>query len=128
MAIEKEGNKTYAKIPDLPSITDIRDGDKFIVQTPSGTSLLDFSSLLIPLDNVSFKAQFEELWKYFDANSGLLSKIGSSTINVANLDSDKETLSDAVNQLNLNILSLTERVDALVNAYNNIAETLNSQN
>ena len=127
MAIEKEGNKTYAKIPDLPSITDIRDGDKFIVQTPSGTFLLDFNSLLIPLDNVSFKTQFEELWKYFDTNSGLLSKIGSSTINVANLDSDKETLSDAVNQLNLNILSLTERVDALVTAYNNIAVVLNSQ-
>ena len=127
MAIEKEGNKTYAKIPDLPSITDIRDGDKFIVQTPSGTSLLDFSSLLIPLDNVSFKTQFEELWKYFDTNSGLLSKIGSATINVENLDSDKETLSDAVNQLNLNILSLTERVDALVTAYNNIAEVLNGQ-
>lgn len=127
MAIEKEGNKTYAKIPDLPSITDIRDGDKFIVQTPSGTSLLDFSSLLIPLDNVSFKTQFEELWKYFDTNSGLLSKIGSATINVENLDSDKETLSDAVNQLNLNILSLTERVEALVTAYNNIAVALNSQ-
>ena len=127
MAIEKEGNKTYAKIPDLPSITDIRDGDKFIVQTPSGTSLLDFSSLLIPLDNVSFKKQFEELWQYFDTNSGLLSKIGSSTIKVENLDSDKETLSDAVNQLNLNILSLTERVDALVTAYNNIAVALNSQ-
>lgn len=128
MAIEKEGNKTYAKIPDLPSITDIRDGDKFIVQTPSGTSLLDFNSLLIPLDNVSFKTQFEELWKYFDTNSGLLSKIGSSTINVANLDPDKETLSDAVNQLNLNILTLTERVEALVTAYNNIAEALNGQN
>ena len=127
MAIEKEGNKTYAKIPDLPSITDIRDGDKFIVQTPSGTSLLDFGSLLIPLDNVSFKTQFEELWQYFDTNSGLLSKIGSATINVKNLDSDKETLSDAVNQLNLNILSLTERVEALVTAYNNIAVALNSQ-
>lgn len=113
MAIEKEGNKIYAKISDLPSITDVRSGDKFIVETPTGTSLLDFNSLLIPLDNVSFRHQFTEMWNYFDANAGLLSKIGFGELNVDGLQADKDTIIDAINQLNKNITDLAARISAL---------------
>lgn len=123
MALENDGTKTYARISDLPLINDIRDGDKLIVHTPGGDSLIDFMNLIIPLDNVSFRDQFKELWKYFDANSGLIDKIGATQISVTDLAPDKQTLSDAVNQLSNSIAActaalnaLTERVAALENS------------
>lgn len=127
MALEKEGNRTYAKVADLPSITNIRDGDKFLVHTPSGDRLLDFAALLIPLANVSFKTQFEQMWEYFDTNGELFSKIGATKLNVDNLPADKETLSDAVNQLNINLKTLSEQVAALTASYNALVTALNSQ-
>lgn len=127
MALEKEGNRTYARVADLPSITDIRDGDKFIVHTSSGDRLLDFASLLIPLANVSFNTQFTQMWEYFDANSELFNKIGATTLDVDNLPADKETLSDAVNQLNLNLNALSEQVSMLTASYNALVTALNQQ-
>lgn len=123
MAIEKEGNRVYANISDLPSLEDIRDGDSFIVQTSTGTTLLDFKSLLITLDNVSFKSQFEAMWDSYTVSADQLDKIGTTVININNLASDKENLSDAVNQLNTNDLA---NYNELGTAINTIIKLINA--
>lgn len=49
-----DGTKLYTNIKELPVTTDITDGDFLIVETPTGTSILDYSDLLITLDNTTF--------------------------------------------------------------------------
>lgn len=123
MAIQKDGNKVWASINDLSLIQDIRDGDKFLVQTAEGTTtLLDFASFIITLDNVSFGSQFNEMWNSYSASSGQIDKIGTSTIVVNNLSSDQNNLSDAVNQLNLNDIS---NYNEVVTGINTLIEIIN---
>lgn len=123
MAIQKDGNKVWASINDLSLIQDIRDGDKFLVQTAEGTTtLLDFASFIITLDNVSFGSQFNEMWNSYSASSDQIDKIGTSTITVNNLSSDQNNLSDAVNQLNLNDIS---NYNEVVTGINTLIEIIN---
>lgn len=123
MAIQKNGNKVWASINDLSLIQDIRDGDKFLVQTAEGTTtLLDFASFIITLDNVSFGSQFNEMWNSYSASSDQIDKIGTSTIVVNNLSSDQNNLSDAVNQLNLNDIS---NYNEVVTGINTLIEIIN---
>lgn len=123
MAIQKDGNKVWASINDLSLIQDIRDGDKFLVQTAEGTTtLLDFASFIITLDNVSFGSQFNEMWNSYSASSDQIDKIGTSTIVVNNLSSDQNNLSDAVNQLNLNDIS---NYNEVVTGINTLIEIIN---
>ncbi len=49
-----DGTKLYTNIKELPVTTDITDGDFLIVETPTGTNILDYSDLLITLDNTTF--------------------------------------------------------------------------
>ena len=45
---------TYTNILDLPQVVSIDNGDFLIVETSSGTSILDFQDFIIPLDNTTF--------------------------------------------------------------------------
>jgi hypothetical protein len=53
MAISCKSRSTI-NIKDLPVIESIDVGDFFIVETEGGTSILDFSNLIITLDNTTF--------------------------------------------------------------------------
>lgn len=63
MSITSVGsNKTYASINDLPENSNIADGDRFIVQTLDGdTVMVDYSSIKVDLDHTTFGAQFTEI-------------------------------------------------------------------
>ena len=41
------GNRLAVNIKDLPVVTDINNGDFFIVETPQGTNVLDFKNFII---------------------------------------------------------------------------------
>lgn len=120
MAIQKEGNKVYANIDDLPRLSAIRDGDRFLIQTSTGTNLLDFQSFLITLDNTTFKSQFNEMWDSYTATSDQIDKIGTTALNIKNLPSDKLNLSDGVNQLNTNDLGNYNELGSYLNKIINL--------
>lgn len=107
MALEKKGSTVYANITDLPAISDLRNGDSFIVQTANGTRLFDYKSLLIPLSKTSFQTSYNEMMTNYQNSQSSINKIGESVINVTGLSSEKANLSDAVNQLNINVDSIT---------------------
>lgn len=123
MALVKQGSKVTCSINDLPLLDNIRNGDKFVIQTTAGTYLLDFGNFTITLDNTTFKSQFNEMWNSYDATQSQIAKIGTAPITVSNLDPSKQNLSDAVNQLNINIntVSSTEATD-----YNTLAGFTNT--
>lgn len=125
MALSKEGKIVWADINDLSALSDVRSGDKFIVQTSNGTKLLDFSALLIPLSNVTFKSEFEDMLNSYSSNSELINKIGGSEISVDNLSAENQNLSDAVNQLNINIGSIIATINAYGTTMNKIIKLLN---
>lgn len=130
MAIETEGSKTYANINDLPLISNITDGDEFLVQTPTGTSRLDFSNFIITLDNCSFKSRFNDMWETYSSNSDLIDKIGTEAIVVDNLDVNNLSLSGAVTQLNVNINTLKDshkaKINEIVSKVNEIITVINA--
>lgn len=101
MALEKVGKRVYQYIDDCPEINENRSGDKILVNTTTGPSLLDFDNLTITLDQCTFKQSIVALLG--DDGNPITDKIGADTINVDNLPvSAITTLSAAVNQLNKN--------------------------
>lgn len=101
MALEKVGTRVYQYINDCPEINENRSGDKILVNTTTGPSLLDFDNLTINLDQCTFKQSIVALLG--DDGNPITDKIGAETINVNNLPvSTITTLSAAVNQLNRN--------------------------
>lgn len=126
MALEKEGSKVYSSITDLPEISSINDGDKILLQTPTGTALLDFINFIITLDNCSFKTSFNDMNQSYQSNSDLINKIGSEEIIVDNLSANNTSLSAAVTQLNDNINALKDTVASYKSKINEIIDSINN--
>lgn len=61
MAIVQRGSKVYATIKDLPVVTAISDGMKFIMQGDEGTILADYADLSIDLDHTTFGQTFMDM-------------------------------------------------------------------
>lgn len=132
MAIEKNGSKVYQSVSDLPEINENRNGDKILVQTSTGTSLLDFRNLYITLDQCSFRSSIVALLGA-DGNP-IINKIGADMLNVENLvTSTTNTLSEAANQLNANDIanynSIANKHNDILNFYakrvNDLVKTVN---
>ena len=120
MAVEKVGNRVYQYITDLPEVEESRDGDKMVVQTTTGTALLDFKNLFISLDQCLFKSSIISLLGS-DGNP-IINKIGSETLSVENMaQTGSDTLSTAANTLNLNDIKnfneLAEKHNAMANLF-----------
>jgi hypothetical protein len=49
-----DGKNTYLNIKELPEINDVINGDFMIIETPSGTSIIDYQNFLVTLDNTTF--------------------------------------------------------------------------
>lgn len=45
---------SYVNIKELPEINDVVSGDFLIIETPSGTNILDFNNFIISLENTTF--------------------------------------------------------------------------
>lgn len=62
MAVTNVGkNRVYASIKDLPENQSILDGDKIIVDTDTGTCLIDYSNFKIDLEHTTFGQQFYDV-------------------------------------------------------------------
>lgn len=61
MAIVQKGSRVYATIKDLPTVTSITDGMKFIMQADEGTVLADFSDMSVDLDHTTFGKTFIDI-------------------------------------------------------------------
>lgn len=109
MAIEREGTKQYMSIQDLPEISDMRPGDRFLVQASTGTSLLDFNNLLIGLDNVTFKETIQGMNTFLDEYGDSVKNIGDGNLNVEGLQ--ENNIIAAINQVNQNQLTTNNQVN-----------------
>jgi len=49
-----DGKNTYLNIKELPEINDVINGDFMIIETSSGTSIIDYQNFLVTLDNTTF--------------------------------------------------------------------------
>ena len=54
-------NSLYVNIKELPSINDINNGDFLIVETPDGTSIIDYQDFFITLQNTTFESTINNL-------------------------------------------------------------------
>ena len=52
-----DGKNTYLNIKELPEINDVIAGDFMIIETSTGTSIIDYQNFLITLDNTTFGDQ-----------------------------------------------------------------------
>lgn len=52
-----DGKNTYLNIKELPEINDVISGDFMIIETSTGTSIIDYQNFLITLDNTTFGDQ-----------------------------------------------------------------------
>lgn len=58
-------DRVYTDIEDLPENSSMSDGDKFIVQTADGeTVLLDYSSIKIDLEHTTFNTTFSQMVEF----------------------------------------------------------------
>lgn len=84
-------SRTTVNIKDLPVIESIDTGNFFIIETEGGTSILDFSNLIITLDNTTFGGT-----------------ITDNTTNILILSSDivelNATLSGRINSLSAEVI------------------------
>lgn len=116
MALEKVGSKVYALIPDLPEASDVRAGDKFIMHTTTGTMLLNFNNLILPLDNVTFGPQFTEVYDFYDLHAQSIEQIGTGEVAVTGAPTNC-TITDGLNKL-------SETVDNLSFKFTEYMETV----
>lgn len=87
-----DGTKLYTNIKELPVTTDITNGDYLIVETPTGTNILDYTDLLITLDNTTF--------------AGVIS---GNTTDILSLQTQFNTLSSSVTTQVQEISAQTDR-------------------
>ena len=81
---------SYVNIKELPEINDVVSGDFLIVETPSGTNILDFNNFIISLENTTFSdnilsntADIITLSsQYTTLNTDLQTQIDSNTANI----------------------------------------------
>jgi len=77
----------YEEIPNLPEISEIDNGMYIIVQSDSGTNILDYENLLIGVDNVTFDS-------LITTNSTDIATLSSD---LANTDSDIAAVNSTLN-------------------------------
>jgi hypothetical protein len=59
--METIGDNIYVNIKELPSIDEVQPGDYLIVETDTGTNIIDFTNVVLPPENVTFYGDIEDL-------------------------------------------------------------------
>lgn len=84
MSTTPVGNKLYKNIDDLPQATSITDGMKFIIQTDSGTELLDYYNFKVDLGHTAFQVTFQEMIEYTSTVSAFITEINEEFNTIKN--------------------------------------------
>ena len=115
MSYSTSGTTTYANIDDLPEITSISDGDKIILQTDSGTSLLDYYNFKIDLQHTSFQSTFEEMMQFTGNAESIISEINDE---FSVIKEDFESIKTSFKTMNYDLEGATFLLQSIVGAWN----------
>jgi len=100
----------FINIKDLPEITDIKTGDYLIVETSTGTNIINFSNLIIPTANTVVSTTV-------DQNTTGLSQLSSDTT------SQFATVNTTLTNLDSKISTVSGTIDGLAVLKTNISKT-----
>jgi hypothetical protein len=111
-----DGKNTYINIKELPEINDVIAGDYLIVETSSGTSIINYENFLVTLDNTTFSdvitnnttniIALSTQVKTLSSNSATISQLSSLNTSVQTLCNNTAT-SSQFNTLNSIVANLT---------------------
>ena len=89
-------SEVYINIKDLPELTQINNGDYIIVETSTGTHILNFENLLIPTTNTVITTTVTQNASAFTTSSTNLSTtINSLSVTSSNISDNLNTLSSS---------------------------------
>jgi hypothetical protein len=100
----------FINIKDLPEITDVKSGDYFIIETSTGTNIVNFKNLIIPTANTVISTTV-------DQNTTGLTNLSSS------MTSQFATVNASVTDVNSKVSAVSGRLDNLDVLKANIAKT-----
>jgi len=105
-----DGKNAYVNIMELPQISDIESGDFLVVETPSGTSIINFENFLISPSNITFSEV-----------------ITTNTSNIAALSAEINTINTSLNaQFSALSAELTQEQAAFESSVNTTLNTISS--
>lgn len=107
--------EVYINIKDLPEITEVSNGEYILVETSTGTHIVDFKNFVLPVDNTLITSVVSE-----NTNSIISLSTEYSTV-LSQLNSNTNTLSSDIqisnNVLSTQINSLSQKVNTFNNVY-----------
>jgi len=87
----------FINIKDLPELSEVRNGDYIIVESTTGTHLIDFKNLIMPIDNTVISSTVTQ-------NTNAILSLSTSK------DTSATTLSSDLDAAKTNIASLSDKV------------------
>lgn len=103
MAIVQRGSKVYATIKDLPVVTALSDGMKFIMQADEGTVLVDYADLSVDLDHTTFGQTFMDMVNLTGTIEEFVNEVEAK---IEDFDKKVETMSETIKQNSADIEAL----------------------
>jgi hypothetical protein len=77
--METKGDNIYVNIKELPQLDEVQPGDLLIVETDTGTNVIDFSNFILPPENVTFYGEIVQLQTEVETLSTI---VDNTTINL----------------------------------------------
>lgn len=59
--MQTRGDNIYVNIKELPQLDQVQPGDLLIVETDTGTNVIDFSNFILPPENTTFYGELENI-------------------------------------------------------------------
>lgn len=94
-------NKVYASIEDLPENQKLVDGDRILIQTDDGTSLVDYANIKIDLNHCTFGTQVSQLIEFTTTVEQYIDEINT----------DFETLKEETTNVKNSVAKLQEQLE-----------------
>lgn len=119
-------SEVYINIKDLPELTELNNGDYIIVETSTGTHILNFENLLIPTTNSVITTTVNQNASAFTtATTNLSSNLNSISTSVDTLSTNLISLSTSSSSIS-GIPDLTTNLNTLSTSYNTFKDSLTS--
>lgn len=106
--METKGDNIYVNIKELPQLDEMQPGDLLIVETDTGTNVIDFSNFVLPPENVTFYGEIIQLQTDVETLSTIVDA------NTTNLFLTAATLNAAVAR---SIADTTTQIQAFSSTY-----------
>lgn len=107
--METKGDNIYVNIKELPQLDQVQPGDLLIVETDTGTSVIDVNNFILPPENTTFYGEINDLANSVIVLSGYFQDVTDAFLNVA---------TDLNFSLTQTISNVTEQISAFPVKYN----------